>query len=181
MVQYPVRSGAWLNVVAIVHGGVTGDWQHWDHGANAADLRDRLADAAPRLRALLQAIDHWRLWPLSDRPPMRAAAEQAHGRIALLGDAAHPMRPYLAQGAGMAIEDAWVLQNCLRGAAPADMAAALARYAALRWQRNARVQQRAIRNGRVFHLRGPVRWARDAALRLLGARLLDMPWLYNGP
>ena len=111
-------------------------------------------------------------------PPLASAAEHAQGRIALLGDAAHPMRPYLAQGAGMAIEDAQQLVASLQAHA-ADVPAALAHYARARWQRNARVQARAIRNGEIFHLRGPMRVGRDVSLRLLGAKLLDMPWLYG--
>jgi salicylate hydroxylase len=110
---------------------------------------------------------------------MRGPQEQARGRVALLGDAAHPMRPYLAQGAGMAIEDAQALGSLLSGT-DLTLPQALQRYATQRWQRNARVQSRSIRNGEVFHARGPVRWARDLSLRLLGERLLDMPWLYGG-
>lgn len=178
VVQYPVRSGDWMNVVAIVQGKVQGDPKVWDHSANAAELRTRLAGAAAPLQALVQAIDQWRLWPLSDRPPMQSAAQHAKGRIALLGDAAHPMRPYLAQGAGMAIEDADVLAQCLEEGA-ADVPDALQRYAHRRWQRNARVQSRAIRNGEIFHMRGLMALARDLSLRTLGARLLDVPWLYT--
>lgn len=182
VIHYPVRSGDWINVVAIVHGKVEGDPKHWDHSANAGELRHRLAGAAAPLKALLQAIDQWRLWPLSDRPPMQSAAEHGNGRIALLGDAAHPMRPYLAQGAGMAIEDADVLAQCLQaGAGAEDVVGALQNFAAQRWQRNARVQQRAIRNGQIYHMSGAAALARDLALRTLGARLMDQPWLYGGP
>jgi salicylate hydroxylase len=178
-VQYPVKGGEWLNVVVIVQGKLPGDVRGWDHSAVAEDLQQRVHSACPQLRALLAVVGTWRLWPLYDRPPMGSAAEQVQGRVALLGDAAHPMLPYLAQGAGMAIEDAYVLAQSL--AAPsASVPQALERYAALRWQRNARVQARAARNGRIFHLMGPMRWGRDAALALLGARLLDVPWLYIG-
>ncbi|EJE54632.1 2-polyprenyl-6-methoxyphenol hydroxylase-like oxidoreductase, partial [Acidovorax sp. CF316] len=121
----------------------------------------------------------WRLWPLCDRPPVRGAAEMAQGLVALLGDAAHPMLPYLAQGAGMAIEDAAELQRAL-SMHDLEVPLRLTRYALNRWQRNARVQARATRNGRIFHAMGPVRWGRDASLRLLGARVLDLPWLYRG-
>ena len=179
-VQYPVRRGEWLNVVCIVHGKVTGDASAWDQSANAAELRARLHGACTRLKDLVYAIDHWRLWALCDRPPMRSAHEHARGRIALLGDAAHPMRPYLAQGAGMAIEDAGCLAECLAGG-NADVPQALRRYAQSRWQRNARVQARAIRNGEIFHLQGPMQLGRDLAMRVLGQRLLDLPWLYAGP
>jgi salicylate hydroxylase len=178
VVQYPVRSGEWLNVVAVVRGQVQGDPQSWDHSANAAELRARLANAAAPLNDLVRAIDYWRLWPLSDRPPMQGAHEHARGRIALLGDAAHPMRPYLAQGAGMAIEDA----NELAGLLPADssgVAHSLQTYAQRRWQRNARVQKGAIRNGDIYHMRGFMQIARDLSLRLLGEKIMDMPWLYK--
>jgi salicylate hydroxylase len=178
-VQYPVRSGEWMNVVCIVHGKVTGDPQSWDHSANAHELRSRMSLARGALRDLIDAIDQWRLWPLTDRTPMASAAEHAKGRIALLGDAAHPMRPYLAQGAGMAIEDAAALAACL-GEMQAQVPQALARYAQMRWQRNARVQARAIRNGQIYHLKGVQQIARDIALKLLGAKLMDVPWLYHG-
>ena len=177
-VQYPVRGGEWLNVVVIVQGHTAGDPTSWDHSANAHEIRARLANAQAPLLDLIHAIDDWRLWPLYDRPPMTRADEQAQGRIALLGDAAHPMRPYLAQGAGMAIEDAQQLVASLQAHA-ADVPTALAHYAQARWQRNARVQARAVRNGQIFHLHGPMRLARDASLRLLGEKLLDLPWLYG--
>jgi salicylate hydroxylase len=179
-VHYPVRSGEWLNVVCIVHGTVAGDPESWDHSANAQELRGRMSLARGTLRDLIQAIEHWRLWPLTDREPMTSATQHAKGRIALLGDAAHPMRPYLAQGAGMAIEDAAALAACLRST-PGDVQQALQHYANLRWQRNARVQARAIRNGEIYHLKGFQQLGRDIALKLLGERLMDVPWLYNGP
>jgi len=91
------------------------------------------------------------------------------------------MRPYLAQGAGMALEDAAELGRALAQALdPAlDVPTLLQRYALNRWQRNARVQARAVRNGQVFHAEGLLQKARDASLKLLGAKLLDMPWLYG--
>ncbi len=179
VVQYPVRRGLWLNVVAIVHGRTQGDPQNWDHSANAADLQGYMSQTCTPLRELIQAIDHWRLWGLNIRPPMQSATEQAQGRIALLGDAAHPMLPYLAQGAGMAIEDARCLGLAV-GHSGLDVPAALKYYAESRWQRNARVQAGAIRNGKVFHATGLVSWGRDAAMKLMGERLLDLPWLYRG-
>ena len=180
VVQYPVRRGELLNVVAIVHGPAPQDLASWDHSANAADLQRALGAVCPALQDLIDAVPAWRLWPLCDRPPMHSAAEQAQGRVALLGDAAHPMRPYLAQGAGMAIEDADALGRCL-AMTGTDLPTQLAQYAQQRWQRNARVQQRAIRNGQIFHARGLMGWGRDAAMRLLGQKVMDVPWLYNGP
>ncbi len=179
VVQYPVRRGEGLNVVGIVHGSIDGDAQSWDHSSNAADLRAALVGTCAPLQALMEAVPEWRLWVLHDRLPMRGAHEQAQGRVALLGDAAHPMRPYLAQGAGMALEDAACLGQLL-SQAPQDVTTQLQRYAAVRWQRNARVQARAIRNGEIFHLDGLARWGRDATLKLLGERLLDLSWLYGG-
>ena len=177
-VQYPVRGGEWLNVVAIVHGRAKGDVTDWDHQASAAEVRACLANAASPLLDLLHAINQWRMWVLRDRPPMHSAAEHACGRIALLGDAAHPMRPYLAQGAGMAIEDAATLAAVLQQPGVA-VQKGLEQFAQQRWQRNARVQKRAERNGKIFHMRGGLRVGRDWSLRLLGHRLLDIPWLYS--
>ena len=178
-VQYPVRSGDWLNVVVFIHGNVPGDFQNWNHSANAADLKGALQGSCAALQDLLQAVPDWRLWVMHDRTPMQGAQQMAQGRVALLGDAAHPMRPYLAQGAGMAIEDAAELGLVLNGATPPNSPAALQHYAANRWQRSARVQARALRNGQIFHATGPVSWARDVAIKLMGERLLDMPWLYG--
>lgn len=189
VVQYPVRGGEWLNVVAIVHGRVEDDLQSWDHSANAADLQAALTRMSVPLRDLIHAVSEgagkagaaWRLWPLCDRPPMLGAQQQAQGRVALLGDAAHPMRPYLAQGAGMAIEDAAELGRvlALNGPGAIKVPLCLRRYALNRWQRCARVQAQSMRNGVIFHAEGVMRWGRDASLRLLGERLLDMPWLYG--
>ena len=112
VVQYPVRGGAWLNVVAIVEGAVNGDVQDWDHATHARDLQAAMGHiTCSPLQDLIAAIQTWRLWALCDRPPMSGPHEQAQGCVAVIGDAAHPMRPYMAQGAGMAIEDAACLQS----------------------------------------------------------------------
>ena len=188
VVQYPVRGGDWLNLVVVVHGAsdglrasnaTPGQLANWNQHADRAQLLAALGTVAPSLRSLVEAVPAWRLWILCDRAPMAGPGEHARGRVALLGDAAHPMRPYLAQGAGMAIEDAQAVATALADRTrPVD--AALAEFARLRWPRNRRVQQRSRRNGQVFHARRLVRWGRDAALALLGARLLELPWLYGG-
>ncbi len=180
VVSYPVRSGEMLNVVAVVQGSTGGAAEDWDQAAAVADLVAALGPLARPLQHLVAAMPGWRLWALHDRPPLRGADQMASGRIALVGDAAHPMRPYLAQGAGMAIEDGDVLGRVLAPVAdrPDAVAGALRAYAQERWARSARVQSRAERNGRIFHATGPVRWGRDLSLRLLGERLLDQPWLY---
>lgn len=184
VVQYPVRRGELQNLVVIVQGPAPSNLESWDHSANGADLEDALQGTCAALQDVVRSVTDqggpgWRLWPLCDRPPVRSASEMARGVVALIGDAAHPMRPYLAQGAGMAIEDAAELQRAL-AMHDLEMPLRLRRYALNRWQRNARVQARSIRNGRIFHATGPVRWGRDLSLRLLGARLLDVPWLYRG-
>ena len=183
VVTYPVRRGQFLNVVAVVHGQLPSraDQASWSHSAQQADLMRAVGRVQPALERVLTAVQGWTLWALHDRPPEPGPEFHAQGRVAWLGDAAHPMRPYLAQGAAMALEDAWTLGELAQGAAPADWPAVLARYADLRWERNARVQAEAVRSGEIFHASGPMRWARDLALALVGSRLMDRPWLYSGP
>ncbi len=181
VVHYPVQAGRSLNVVAIVHGDLPPEAQSWDEAAQAHALWRALGPVHTDLRERLQAAEWlagWRVWALHDRPPLTHAGQMALGRVALLGDAAHPMRPYLAQGAGMAIEDAQVLAQCWRE--PGQVSERWQRYAAQRWARNAQVQARAIRNGQIFHAQGPVAWGRNASMRLLGERVMDVPWLYAG-
>ena len=180
VVAYPVRGGDWLNVVVIAESAPAGDARDWDQASSLGALQQATGRSGLALQALLEAMPGWRAWTLCDRAPLSGAADMAHERIALVGDAAHPMVPYLAQGAGMAIEDAVALAEALGNGGAAEVPAAFARYAEARWQRNAMVQARARRNGQVFHATGPMRLGRDLALRTLGARLLDQPWLYGG-
>jgi salicylate hydroxylase len=179
-VLYPVKCGEYLNLVVVVQGPPPASLDDWDHAGNKQDLEAAMGPIHVDLRNMLAAVPAWRLWPLCDRPPIKGPHEMAKGRIALLGDAAHPMRPFLAQGAGMAIEDAAELA---RSWARADLQVEdrLQMYAQARWARNAQVQQRSIRNGQIFHLQGPLRWGRNAAMKLLGEPLMDVPWLYAGP
>ena len=183
-VAYPVSGGSRFNLVLIAEqraAAVTDEvLRGWDGASNRATVLQAAVGMRGLLPELLQSVDSWRQWPLYDRMPVRDAAELALGRVALLGDAAHPMRPYLAQGAAMALEDAAELGARLRGCTGTAMAAALGAYAAARWQRVARVQRRAQHNGRIFHATGLVRFGRDASLGVLGQRLLDLPWLYAG-
>ena len=182
VVHYPVRRGELQNLVVIIEGPAPDDLDTWDHSANAADLESALAGTCTALQDVVRGVPAagggWRLWPLADRPPLRAPAQMAQGLVALCGDAAHPMRPYLAQGAGMAIEDAAELESAL-SMHDLEVPLRLRRYALNRWQRAARVQARSLRNGRIFHATGLMRWGRDLSMRLLGERLLDQPWLYR--
>jgi len=187
VVQYPVRGGEWLNVVCLTEGQLQGvtlqALQDWNLSKTSqdtrADLQAALTGVCAHLQALVEACSNWRLWPLCDRPPMQSAAQHARGCVALVGDAAHPMRPYLAQGAGMAIEDAADLARHWTTLGNQDVSQRFTAFAQARWQRNARVQARAIRNGEIFHATGAMRWARDMGLRTAGKRLMDIPWLYG--
>ena len=190
VVSYPVRGGEYLNVVCLAEGELlNGDAYHlqalqtWNAQKSEAqtltELRHALRGSCTALIDLVAACRDWRLWPLCGRPAMQGAHEHAQGRVALVGDAAHPMLPYLAQGAGMAIEDAAELGAQLAGATHTDAPLRLQAFAQTRWQRNAQVQARAVRNGQIFHATGPVRVGRDIGLRLMGARLMDVPWLYG--
>ncbi|MCE2782545.1 FAD-dependent monooxygenase [Limnohabitans sp.] len=179
VVHYPVRSGQWLNLVAIVQGSKPDQAQEWDKVGHTQALMQAMGAVGRDLHERLASVPAWRQWTLHDREPLSAPKQMAQGRVALLGDAAHPMRPFLAQGAGMAIEDAQALAQCL-SAADATVAERLQTYAEQRWARNARVQARAMRNGRIFHATGPVAWGRNLSMRLLGERVMDVPWLYGG-
>lgn len=179
VVHYPVRSGQWLNLVAIVHGAKPEQAQDWDQVGHTQALMQAMGAVGRDLLERLASVPAWRQWALHDRAPMAGAHEMAQGRVALLGDAAHPMRPYLAQGAGMAIEDAQVLAQCFcidNATVPEQLQA----YAGQRWVRNARVQARAIRNGRIFHAQGAVALGRNLSMLLMGERVMDVPWLYGG-
>ncbi|MBD9401053.1 FAD-dependent monooxygenase [Comamonas sp. CMM02] len=182
-VHYPVRRGEMMNIVVIIEGPAPQDMEHWDHAANAQALEQALKHCSSNLQDLVRSVPaaggQWRLWPLSDRAPLQGPEGMARGLVGLIGDAAHPMRPYLAQGAGMAIEDAAELQRAL-AMDDLEVELRLRRYAINRWERNARVQARSIRNGNIFHATGPVRWGRDLTMRMLGSQLMDLPWLYRG-
>jgi salicylate hydroxylase len=178
VVHYPVRGGQWLNLVAIVHGAKPEQDQDWDQAGHTQALMQAMGAVGRDLHERLASVPAWRQWALHDRAPVSGASDMAQGRVALLGDAAHPMRPYLAQGAGMAIEDADTLAQCL-SMGNATVPEQLQAYAEQRWARNARVQARAIRNGHIFHATGPVAWGRNLSMRLMGERVMDVPWLYG--
>ena len=179
LVIYPMSAGQRINLVAILPGAplVPG----WSEPGAADEIgRHFAAEHWPgNARAMIAAVDNWRRWPLFTMPDGGAWHS---GRVALLGDAAHAMLPFAAQGAGMAIEDAAVLAQCL-GAADEDrdIPAALARYAALRAPRATRVQRTARQQGQIYHLQGPIAFARDTAMRLLGPIRLQarQDWIYN--
>jgi salicylate hydroxylase len=130
---------------------------------------------------MVGAVDVWRKWALFTLDDW---GQWSRGTIALLGDAAHAMLPFAAQGAGMAVEDGAVLAKCLAeggGDSTADVTAALKRYVRLRRSRVARVQRAARQAGRIYHLTGPAAMARDLTIRVLGPQrmLARQDWIYD--
>jgi salicylate hydroxylase len=179
VVGYPLRGGQLYNLAILAEGPSPG--QGWNFDAAPGVIEQVLARCVgakqplqPVLAQLIRAAPQWRCWPLFQRRPTPG---WSRGGTTLLGDAAHPMLPYLAQGAAMALEDAAVLARCVNEGA--DTATALARYEQLRFPRTARVVQTAKRNAWAFHVRGPVAAARDAYLALKGTQVLGMDWLYG--
>jgi salicylate hydroxylase len=181
VVHYPVRGGESLNLVAIVHGDKPEQFQNWDQDADTRELMQSMGKVGRDLHERLASVPAWRKWALHNSPPLSSASEMVLGRVALLGDAAHAMLPYLAQGAGMAIEDAHVVAQCLSTEGQ-TVQEQLQAYAEQRWERNARVQARAVRNGQIFHARGLEAIGRNLSMRFMGERVMDVPWLYGeGP
>ena len=176
-VQYPVRGGELFNLVATFHSSKFAEG--WDSFGDSAELHERFAGACAPVKTLLGKIESWRMWVLCDRPPIR---DWSKGNIVLLGDAAHPMLQYLAQGANMAIEDSVCLASKLVHA-KGDNAAAFLAYRDERYLRTARVQLTAKLYGEVYHASGATRDLRNA---VLGARTMEqafesMAWLYDPP
>jgi 3-hydroxybenzoate 6-monooxygenase len=174
-VHYPLRRGELFNLVAVFH---SDRYQEgWDSFGDPAELQERFADKCEEVRTLLNKIESWRMWVLCDRTPIK---EWSRGRLTLLGDAAHPMLQYLAQGACMAIEDAVCLAH-EADRAKGDFAAAFAAYQAARYLRTGRVQIMARVYGEFYHASGVARELRNA---MLGSRTSDeaidsMAWLYG--
>jgi salicylate hydroxylase len=175
VVHYPVRGGAEIAVVVIAVEGWQG--QEWDAEAEGAALVARINGFHTGLTAPLASASSWRKWALYRLAPLPSWTA---GRVTLMGDAAHPMLPHLAQGGALALEDAVVLAACL-SAHPGEEADAFRTYEAQRRHRAARVQAMSRRNGRIYHLGPPLAWARNAVLRVLsGERLMaGYDWLYG--
>jgi salicylate hydroxylase len=183
VVHYPVRQGREIAAVVIAREAGRRNrtlGRTWDASADTERLQERLLPFYAGLAdTLLPGPGHpwsWREWSLNTLAPL---ASWTKGRVVLLGDAAHPMLPYLAQGGALALEDAVVLADCLHTGA-GDPVPALARFAALRTARARRVQAASVRQGSLYGLAPPLSWARDAALALLpGAWLMaGYDWLY---
>jgi salicylate hydroxylase len=177
LVHYPVKGGRLINVVAIVR-------DRWaDQGWNApADRREVIERFLPSVwpletQILLAAPKRWQKWALYDRAPLYRWGD---GPVTMLGDAAHPMLPFLAQGGAMAIEDAAVLSRCL-AATPNDVPRAMRNYERQRRARTARTQRAARHNATSYHLGGAPAFLRNLALTAMGGdRLIRRyDWLYG--
>jgi len=176
-VHYPLRRGTLYNLVAVFHSDryVEG----WNTEGAKDELFARFKGQRPEVQRLLERIETWRMWVLCDREPIK---EWTKGRVTLLGDAAHPMLQYLAQGACMATEDAVVLAQKV-AASPDDPARAFKAYEQERYLRTGRTQIMARVYGEIYHARGV---AAELRAQALGARTAEenyegIGWLYGGP
>lgn len=177
LVRYPLAGGR-INLVAVEERDAWAD-EGWHHPGDPADLRSAFAGFAPDVRALLERVETVHLWGLFRHP----VAEHWHGpHGALLGDAAHPTLPFLAQGANMALEDAWVLADCL-ATQPGDQAMGV--YQARRLPRVSRAIAAANANARNYHHRNALkRRIGHGALSVVstlapGLLLRPFDWLYG--
>ena len=183
LVAYPLRDGRLMNLVAVEERAGWAE-EGWSHPDDPARMRAAFAGFGPEARGLLERVGEVHRWGLFRHPVagVWGRAGAAGGGLAGLGDAIHPTLPFLAQGACMALEDAWVLARALAEAE--TPAGAFAAYQATRRDRALRTVAAAGRNAWVYHLRGPVRPLAHAGLRLAdrlapGAALRGFDWLYT--
>ncbi len=182
LVSYPLRGGTLRNIVAVEE---RKQWaaEGWSQRDDPAALRAAFAGFGPRVQGWLDAVQDVHIWGLFRHPVARQWWKALpDGAVAILGDAAHPMLPFLAQGANMALEDAWVLADCL--AEHDTPFAGLAAYQSARAARCARVVEAAGRNARNYHLGGIRRGVAHLGLRAVGAVAPDLAlrrfdWLYG--
>ena len=178
LVAYPLRGGRLVNVVAVAE---RDEWpeEGWSRPGDSEALRAAFAGWHPVVETLLAGVDRCTLWGLFERP---AALVSNRENAVQVGDAAHAMPPFTAQGAAMALEDAATLAQCLEGR---EVPAALARYAALRRGRIERVCGAGRRNARLFHMRGPLKRMLTYGPMALASRLTPglvasrLDWLYG--
>jgi salicylate hydroxylase len=175
VVHYPVNAGRDIALVVIADDSARDIG--WDAAASAATVEERLPDLARPLQSLIAEAAGWRRWSLHDMAPL---PRWTTGRAVLLGDAAHPALPFLAQGAVMALEDAAALAAELANS-PGGVAVALAAYAEARQPRVAKVAEASRRNGRIYHMAGSAALARDIAMKALPPHRVmgGFDWLYG--
>ncbi len=177
LVHYPVHGGSDLNVVAVTVGGA--DARGWNQSGDVEALRSAFTGWCKDSKSLLERSESWRCWSLYRLAGLNGWTS---GRIALLGDAAHPVLPYLAQGAALAIEDAVALAATLAECG-GDALTAFPLYEARREQRAAMVAQKSERYGKRYHMSGAMRLGRNLVLRFQPGRVLlgELDWLYGEP
>ena len=176
LVAYPVSGGSALNLVALVAGAAMAET--WSGKMDAAVLKRAMARTAPALRGLADDGEAWTVWPIHT-----VAADEpwvAPGGIALIGDAAHAMIPYAAQGAAMAIEDGETLAARVVGR-QGTLGAALTAWEKERRSRIARVVRRGATNRRAWHAAGAVAKLRNVYLKVQSPERLaaGFDWLYG--
>jgi salicylate hydroxylase len=179
-VSYYLRGGSLVNFVAVEE---RTSWtkESWHERGNIQQLRGAFTSWHPQVTEVLAATDECFLWALFDRPPL---SKWVDGKVALLGDACHPMLPFLAQGAAMAIEDAYVLAAML--ARYSDTATALQTYQAKRLPRTSKIQMMARANARLYHMSNGLEKSKLWALKLaakvapnLASRPLEPIYAYD--
>jgi 3-hydroxybenzoate 6-monooxygenase len=170
LVHYPLRGGELFNLVAVFHSNRYEEG--WNSYGDPVELHDRFQHTCDDVRLMLGKIAEWRMWVLCDREPIKMWSK---GRVALLGDSAHPMLQYLAQGAGMALEDSLALAQCLDEETSVE--AAFAAYPLSRYLRTGRVQLAARVYGEFYHADGVRRELRNAYVKTLSYEGLS--WLYD--
>jgi 2-polyprenyl-6-methoxyphenol hydroxylase-like FAD-dependent oxidoreductase len=176
LVHYPLRRGELFNLVAVFHSNKYDEG--WNTFGDTAELTERFAEACPQVKELLGKIETWKMWVLCDREPVNNWTDR---RVTLLGDAAHPMLQYLAQGAGQAIEDAVVLREALRFT-HGDVPLAFQKYQQARYLRTGRVQLTARFYGDIYHAAGVQRELRNQMFQSgeESAGFAGLQWMYNG-
>ncbi len=176
LVHYPLRRGELFNLVAVFHSNKYDEG--WNTFGDTAELDERFQEACPQVRELLGKIETWKMWVLCDREPVKNWTD---GRVTLLGDAAHPMLQYLAQGAGQAIEDSVVLREALRHS-KGDIAQAFQKYQQARYLRTGRVQLTARFYGDIYHAAGVQRELRNQMFQggHESAGFAGLKWMYDG-
>ncbi|WP_395058096.1 3-hydroxybenzoate 6-monooxygenase [Polaromonas sp.] len=176
LVHYPLRRGELFNLVAVFHSNRYDEG--WNTFGDTAELTERFADACPQVQELLGKIETWKMWVLCDREPVKNWTDR---RVTLLGDAAHPMLQYLAQGAGQAIEDAVVLREALRFT-HGDVPQAFQKYQQARYLRTGRVQLTARFYGDIYHAAGVQRELRNQMFQggKESAGFAGLQWMYDG-
>ncbi|MFZ4758079.1 MAG: 3-hydroxybenzoate 6-monooxygenase, partial [Burkholderiaceae bacterium] len=175
LVHYPLRGGEQYNVVVTFHSRETEQWSVRE--GSAEEVRSYFDGILPQPRQLIDLPKSWKRWATADREPI---GRWSYGRVTLLGDAAHPMLQYLAQGACMALEDAVTLGAAVR-AHPDGLGDAFARYERSRVARTARVVLSAREMGRLYHAKGVERLVRNDLWRGRSPeRFYDaLEWLYG--